>query len=78
MRIRWSQPAAADLKTIAEYIRRDSPHSASRVTRTLYSAVKQLRFSPTKGGWAGSREPANSSSRHFRTLSYIVYQRMRF
>jgi toxin ParE1/3/4 len=49
MRVRWSEPAVADLVAIHDYIGRDSPHFAQRFVERLIAAVEPLKSFPQLG-----------------------------
>lgn len=49
MRVIWTPQAILDLKTVREYIERDSPLYARLVTERLYNAVGQLISYPESG-----------------------------
>jgi toxin ParE1/3/4 len=49
MEIRWSLPAAEDLRHICEWIERDHPDAARRVATTIYNGIAQLRTAPGLG-----------------------------
>jgi addiction module RelE/StbE family toxin len=49
MLVRWTAPAAADLASIVEYIRKDNPVAARRVAETIYEGVASLRTFPFRG-----------------------------
>lgn len=49
MLVRWTAPAAADIASIVEYIRRDNPVAARRVAETIYDGVASLRTFPRRG-----------------------------
>ncbi len=47
--VRWSAPAKADLRSIFEYISRDSPHYARKVTQEIVAKVDVLNDLPKIG-----------------------------
>jgi addiction module RelE/StbE family toxin len=49
MLVRWTAPAAADIASIVEYIRKDNPVAARRVAETIYEGVASLRTFPSRG-----------------------------
>lgn len=49
MRLRYTQPALADLKGLAEYIEVRSPQGARRVQQRIKSLIEQLRDQPFIG-----------------------------
>jgi addiction module RelE/StbE family toxin len=49
MQVRWTAPAAEDLKEIARYIRKDSPSAARAVAQSLFDAANALDLFPLKG-----------------------------
>jgi addiction module RelE/StbE family toxin len=59
MLVRWTTPAADDLRRIARYIRRDNPTAARNVSATIFAAGNSLNNSPErgrKGRISGTRE----------------------
>ena len=52
MRLRWTEPAAAALATIQDYIANDNPRAAFEVVQRIRIAVNQLQRHP-KSGRAG-------------------------
>lgn len=40
--VKWSEPAKADLRILFEYISRDSPHYAKKVTQEIVAKVDVL------------------------------------
>jgi toxin ParE1/3/4 len=49
MRIRWSPTAVSDLESIRNYIAKDSPAAAGRVSRRIKEAVNRLINFPLSG-----------------------------
>jgi toxin ParE1/3/4 len=50
LRVDWSPPAVADLKTIAEWIEQDRDlETANQIARAIYDAVQSLRTMPYRG-----------------------------
>ena len=49
MRLVWTARASANLEEIADYIARDSPEAAARVTRLILSSVAHLGEHPHLG-----------------------------
>ena len=49
MRVVWTEPATDDLTRIVEYIREDNRSAATRVARTIYEGVAQLKQMPERG-----------------------------
>jgi len=49
MPVRWTMPAADDLRSITRYIRRDSPSAARNVARTIFDAGNSLDSLPQRG-----------------------------
>ncbi len=49
MRIRWTEPAAAALTRIQDYISNDNPRAAFEVIRRIRIAVSQLAVHPKIG-----------------------------
>lgn len=47
MRIRWTEPAASALDSIQDYIAKDNPSAAFKVTQRIGIAVSQLEQHPT-------------------------------
>jgi addiction module RelE/StbE family toxin len=59
MIVRWTSPAAEDLRQIARFIRRDGPTAARHVAKTLFDAANGLDLFPNRGRAgriAGTRE----------------------
>lgn len=49
MRIRWTEPAAAALARIQDYIANENPRAAFEVVRRIRTAVSQLAVHPKIG-----------------------------
>jgi addiction module RelE/StbE family toxin len=49
MLVRWTRPAAGDLRCIARYIRRDNPTAARNVATAIFNAGNSLNNSPERG-----------------------------
>ncbi len=49
MRIRWTEPAAAALDSIQDYIAKDNPRAAFKVSQRIGIAVSQLKEHPRIG-----------------------------
>jgi toxin ParE1/3/4 len=49
LKIQWSSTAVADLKSIREYIARDSPAAARKVADRIKQGVSRLRNFPLSG-----------------------------
>src|ERR1017187_301532 len=49
MKIRWSPTAVSDLKSIREYIAKDSPPAARKVATRIKVAAKRLAICPLSG-----------------------------
>jgi toxin ParE1/3/4 len=47
--VRWTSPAARDLKEIVQYIGRDSSEAARSVAKTLFDAANSLDLMPHRG-----------------------------
>jgi toxin ParE1/3/4 len=75
MEIRWSLPAADDLKRICAFIERENPEAARRVAMAIYKGIAQLKEFPGMGrmsaGLSGWRELV------FAPLPYIAVYRVR-
>ena len=74
MTVRWSPEAAADLAAIVEYIRKQNPSAAERVSRTIYDGVALLASFPRQGRSGrtqGTRELV------FTPLPYVVVYRVK-
>lgn len=59
MIVRWTSPAAEDLRQIARFVRRDNPTAAHHVAKTLFDAANGLDSFPNRGRTgriAGTRE----------------------
>ena len=48
-KVRWTENAANDLASIVNYIRKDDPAAASRVAKTIFDGVSELRTFPSRG-----------------------------
>ena len=49
MRVRWTEPAAAALGTIQDYVANENPRAASEVTQRIRTAVGRLHAYPKSG-----------------------------
>ena len=49
MRIRWTPPAAEDMRRISEYLREHSPRYRQPTMRKLYKKISDLKMSPNIG-----------------------------
>lgn len=49
MRIRWTPPAAADLQSISEYLRKHHPQYRQPTMRKLYQKIRGLKDAPHIG-----------------------------
>jgi toxin ParE1/3/4 len=47
--VRWTEPALDDLQAISEFIARDSPAYAARLTRKIVEAPRRLVMLPRSG-----------------------------
>jgi addiction module RelE/StbE family toxin len=47
--VRWTEQAVADLRSIREFIERDSPRYGRLVAERLYDATSQLELFPRSG-----------------------------
>jgi addiction module RelE/StbE family toxin len=59
MRIRWTPAAAADLKSIADYLEQHLPAFAHSTVDTIYQTIVSLKSMPNRGRHgreAGTRE----------------------
>jgi len=59
MLVRWTAPAAEDLKRITRYIRKQNPTAARHVATTIFDAANSLDTFPNRGREgriAGTRE----------------------
>lgn len=59
MKTRWTRPALADLEAIADFIGRDNPRAAQRLTARVVGTVEILGEHPHRGRpgrIAGTRE----------------------
>ena len=57
--VRWTAPAAEDLRQIVRYIRKDNPTAARAVAKAIFDAANGLDCFPQrgrKGRIAGTRE----------------------
>jgi toxin ParE1/3/4 len=73
-RIRWSEPAAQDLYSITDYIRRNNPDAAREVAATIYEGCESLVNSPYRG-----RKGSEPDTRElvFSPFPYIAVYRVR-
>jgi toxin ParE1/3/4 len=73
MQVRWTRPAAQDLKGIARRIKQYNPATALRVAKTIYDRCMGLELFPNRGRngrVAGTRELV------FAPLPYIAVYRV--
>ena len=49
MRIRWTPAAAADLKSISNYLSDNHPHYREATVRKLYETIRELKQWPRRG-----------------------------
>jgi toxin ParE1/3/4 len=56
MQVRWTAPAAEDLRRITRRIQRDNPTAARQVAKNLYESGMSLETMPNRGRIAGTRE----------------------
>ena len=49
MKTRWTRPALADLEAIADFVGRDNPRAAQRLTARIVGAVETLSEHPHRG-----------------------------
>jgi len=49
IQVRWTEPAAQDLKKIHLYIQKDSPSAAVTVARALFDEANSLGIMPGRG-----------------------------
>lgn len=49
MRIRWTPPAAADLKVISDYLGQHHPQYRQSTMRKLYQKIRDLKNAPYVG-----------------------------
>ena len=72
MNVRWTAPAAQDLKDIAHYIRKDNPSAARSIAKAIFEAANGLESFPLRGRTgriAGTRELVIAGSPYI-----VVYQ----
>jgi len=72
--VRWSPEAAADFAAIVEYIRKQNPSAAERVSSKIYDGIVSLASFPRKGRpgrTKGTRELV------FSPLPYIAVYRVK-
>jgi addiction module RelE/StbE family toxin len=75
-RINITPRAQADLESIFEYIRQDSPQNAARVIDQLLAAVAELKFLPARFRQAG-RSRKHGNPVHARVVRpFIIYYRI--
>jgi plasmid stabilization system protein ParE len=58
MRVRWTVPAADDLKSIKNYLEQNYPHLAESTVRTIYQRILSLKTAHQRGrlGTAAAQE----------------------
>ena len=49
MRIRWTQPAAADIESISNYLKVHQPEHRQTTMRKLYEKIRALKDAPYVG-----------------------------
>lgn len=49
MRIRWTPPAAEDLKAISDYLKDHNPHYRQPTMRKIYERIRALKDAPYPG-----------------------------
>lgn len=59
MKIEWTEPAVLDLKSIRDYIRRDSEYYATRFVEKVIEATETLRDLPEIGRHVPESEDEN-------------------
>ena len=74
MRIRWTEPAAAALDRIQNYIAKDNPKAAFEVVQRIRDAVSQLELHPNVGRPGRVR---GTSELVIHDLPYIVSYRIK-
>jgi plasmid stabilization system protein ParE len=74
MKFRWTEEAAGDLETIANYLFERTPGRAADIFREVYQAPEALLTFPYRGRIGKSLELANSCSQHSPTSSCIRFR----
>jgi addiction module RelE/StbE family toxin len=74
MRVKWTRPAAEDLRSIRRYIQGDNPAAARRVHRTILERCELLSEFPERG--RNGSEPGTKEL-VFAPLPYIAVYRIR-
>ena len=59
MRIRWTPPAAADLKIISDYLGQHHPQYRQSTMRKLYQKIRDLKNAPMLADRGGLKERGN-------------------
>ena len=73
MQVRWTQAAADDLDSIANYLFEKTPEHAPRLIRELYTAPSSLMRFPNRGR-PGKKEGTRELVLH--ALPYIIVYRV--
>ncbi len=71
MKIEWTEPARLDLKSIRDYIRRDSEYYANRLVERIIEAVESLEKFPEVG-----RSVPEAEEENIRELLFYNYRIM--
>jgi len=69
MRIRWTTPAADDLESVDNYLKKHHPHLAHSTVVEIHKAIRSLKKFPNRG--RRGRETGTRELLHER-LPYIV------
>jgi addiction module RelE/StbE family toxin len=67
MRVRWTVPAADDLKSIKHYLEQNYPHLAESTVRTIYQRIRSLKTAHQRG------RPGHRSGTRELTLTPLPY-----
>jgi toxin ParE1/3/4 len=67
MRVRWTVPAADDLKSIKNYLGQNYPHLAESTVRTIYQRIRSLKTAHQRG------RPGHRSGTRELTLTPLPY-----
>ena len=68
-RVRWTLAASSELESIGEFIARDKPAAAFRVTNDLFELAESLAQFP----FLGAVYPYCTEARHVTSHNYVIY-----
>jgi toxin ParE1/3/4 len=72
MQVRWTAPAAEDLRRITRRIQRDNPTAARQVVKNLYESGMSLETMPNRG-----RSGRIAGTREFVVTPFILVYRIK-